>query len=681
MRGFTVALAMIVAFFASESARGIRLPQSAALGAQPRSDNAADAKPAWRALPGAGLGQMGDVCFVDEQRAWMTTSDGSLLKSADGGKTWNTVPVQRGDDAWSPLLIRLQKRSNGTCYGWAVSGSGHIYHTPDGETWSRQASPFSNVKHRIGCLDVLDEKHAWVSGYGLNWRTKDGGTTWEHLSPKLQEDKTLPPAFSGDEEHRLIHFRDENHGTAVFLTPHSSAGWGTRITSDGGKTWKTQTKEFPWKAEFRLTVVRSGRTLRVYTDGGTLIYGHGNLPIHDELTAQLLARETTSDGDPILPSWDRHYSIVSSNMFAAVEMVGEYLKSLRISHDRGQNWSRRYLSSGPTALYFSDRNHGCVIGGAGRVSRTTDGGDTWSTQFLPTDNHFRSVCFADAKTGWIGGQAQAPEAGAGSTSKSSPNAPVWHTDDGGRTWKRIAQIDPGQQDIVREEIRRLMFVSRLEGWAVTHGLTSKPHPYSNGATPLEYGRILHTLDGGRTWKQVYYGTPLINIAHRGKRMCAVGYGCVVSNDGKTWKNVGSGTLLGVAFVDRDKEIAETEVIAVGESGTYARSTNGGLDWKLEKRDALQRNHLDVVTFTGPQTGWIAGFAAPGRNSGLFKTTDGGKSWSTAEIVWPGRFENVIRHHFRWLDLSAVDATHAWGIGGAYGQPVIFRLDAARPKTR
>lgn len=45
-----------------------------------------------------------------------------------------------------------------------------LYHISDGERWRRQTSPIANVKHRIGCLDILDEKHAWVSGYGSKGR-------------------------------------------------------------------------------------------------------------------------------------------------------------------------------------------------------------------------------------------------------------------------------------------------------------------------------------------------------------------------------------------------------------------------------------------------------------------------------------------------------------------------------
>ena len=111
-------------------------------------------KVVWRPLPGVGLGQIIDVCFVDEKRAWMAMNKGSLLKSTDGGMTWRTVKLPRADDAWNALQIRFLKRKDGTCFGWAVSTTGRIYHTADGVKWARQ-TPHRLSRHsrRKPCLD------------------------------------------------------------------------------------------------------------------------------------------------------------------------------------------------------------------------------------------------------------------------------------------------------------------------------------------------------------------------------------------------------------------------------------------------------------------------------------------------------------------------------------------------
>ena len=636
---------------------------------------AKEEKTGWRALPGVGLGPIANVCFVDEKRAWMGMSDGSLLKTIDGGATWRTVELPRADDSWSHLQVRVLKRRDGSCFGWAITSTGRIYHTADGVKWTSQTPPLANVKHRIGWLNILDENHAKISGPGLNWSTADGGQTWQHLSPALTKNKTLPRWFSREEALRLVHFRDKNNGTALVV--YDIAGWGVRTTSDGGKTWQAQKKRFPYKTTPVLTVFRSGRALRVYTDGGVLIYGDGDIPLDDGALARLLSRTSTTYGRKINPNQTRRYSVVSGNVIAAHEPIwghGHWLRCLHISNNGGAQWSRRFLTAIPSALHFPDQQNGWAVGPLGRVIQTSDGGATWLHRLLPTDADFNAVYFLNAKIGWVGGGF---DGHARYGEKLTGKACIWQTTDGGKSWRRLVQIENGRKEAHShpETVNRLLFKNRREGWAVTHGSTKKPHPEINGATPTEYGRILHTLDGGRTWKQVYYGFPLKHIARRGDRWCVAGYGIAISSDGKKWKNVALHTIsFAVAFADRDN------VIAVGEAGGYAQSANGGSDWTLSKPKILQETHMDAIGFAGPNVGWIGG-SAKEHHDGLFTTSNGGKTWQAAKVAWPSNFGPARRFAFDWKDISVADARHAWAIGSSYGRPIIFQFKTAGMKSQ
>ena len=95
---------------------------------------------------------------------------GRILRSADSGQTWTTLP--------SPTRVTLTGISFADDqHGWIVGHDGTILHTADGgSTWTQQ---LNNPK--LSFLDVLalDAKRVWASGsFGTFYSTTNGGTTW-----------------------------------------------------------------------------------------------------------------------------------------------------------------------------------------------------------------------------------------------------------------------------------------------------------------------------------------------------------------------------------------------------------------------------------------------------------------------------------------------------------------------
>jgi photosystem II stability/assembly factor-like uncharacterized protein len=55
------------------------------------------------------------------------------------------------------------------------------------------------------------------------------------------------------------------------------------------------------------------------------------------------------------------------------------------------------------AIAWADETTAFVVGSAGTILRTTDGGDTWTRQESGTTHALHSVSFADANTGTVVG--------------------------------------------------------------------------------------------------------------------------------------------------------------------------------------------------------------------------------------------------------------------------------------
>ncbi|HEX8558565.1 MAG TPA: YCF48-related protein [Pyrinomonadaceae bacterium] len=140
----------------------------------------------WEAAGRPTTDTLRDVFFGDAETGWLVcqrpdfgpSQEGEplsyLLKTADGGATWTRVEVTKGADA----NLRLTGvRFAGAAHGWAYGEMGALFATRDGgATWTRQSAP---TRHLLLGANFLDERTGWLAGGGLTiLKTADGGESW-----------------------------------------------------------------------------------------------------------------------------------------------------------------------------------------------------------------------------------------------------------------------------------------------------------------------------------------------------------------------------------------------------------------------------------------------------------------------------------------------------------------------
>lgn len=223
------------------------------------------------------------VSAVDNRVVWASGTEGTVVRTVDGGKTWSTSKVEgnldfRGihalDDKTAWILSsgtgdksRIYKTDDGgehwnlqftnpdaqgffdaitffdsergIVLGDPVDGRFAILTTNDGgKTWSRQTGPAALVNEGAfaasnSCLIVKAKRTAWFATGGARvLRSDDGGRTWTVASTPIRHDSANAGIFS-------LAFSDDKHGVAVggdYLKPNDDNA-NVAITSDGGRTW------------------------------------------------------------------------------------------------------------------------------------------------------------------------------------------------------------------------------------------------------------------------------------------------------------------------------------------------------------------------------------------------------------------------------------------------------------
>jgi photosystem II stability/assembly factor-like uncharacterized protein len=263
-----------------------------------------------------------DVEFVEDMHGWIVGQDGTILHSADGGKTW--APQNSGTKLNLFALDFVSPRE-----GWIVGDRAVYLHTVDGgATWTlgkiistAGLTPDEALLVQEPVLyDVqfLDEDSGWIVGeIGNIFHTSDGGRSWnaqqESLVGEVFFDVLDLPTFFG------VNFSDANNGIVAGLEGRVAR------TSDGGKNWQ-------WE-KFELGV-----------------------PIVDPLFGTFQFPDTTA------------WSVGAAGEVVRQTSPGAVWKRASLGMEV-RTWLRK--------IHFLDRDNGWIVGGFGTILHTTDGGETW----------------------------------------------------------------------------------------------------------------------------------------------------------------------------------------------------------------------------------------------------------------------------------------------------------------
>ncbi len=450
-----------------------------------------------------------------EGHLFATTSNGQILRSMDAGHSWEVVYTS------SYYYSRLSGITFKGNTGYAQGSNTLLKSDDGGATWFKLYIP--NGFSDAGIFFFNDKEGYIGTSSGQISFTEDGGRTWEtRLTGSWNEFRKLF-FLSKDVGYAIVGwgdlFKTVDGGRSWSEIDLSAAGWNPRVqdlwfTNDKNgfmaleyKLYKTSTGGNNW-IEVPNVYVSDVTRIKFFNENLGFLYGSGILS------------KTTNGGstwDQILPniplgqtvgiaqSSDKFF-IANKNYYYSYETA----RSFAVSSDEGATWS--------TLNYFADANiyridfslddTGIVIGEYG-IFKTEDNGMTWNqkTSDLTSvaDMHFidkNTVILVSGGNIYKSTDGGATTRNVLTTEQGEHYFPagrlysfpgnilftvswyaIYRSDDLGETWEMVS-TNPGYYT------QGMYFISSSIGYRVEL-----------------FGSVEKSIDGGKTWVEIYTRDP------------------------------------------------------------------------------------------------------------------------------------------------------------------------------
>jgi len=475
-----------------------------------------DAGISFKALAPACDSPIESLSFPSAQTGYLLRANGSVLKTSDGGATFDFAgPVTQTATGGAADIFFTDDNT-----GFAVTGDA-VYRTSDGgNTWFQRTTstqalhgvyfPSPSVGYAVGASNTV-------------LKTTDGGETWD-AKPVAD---TVPSS-------ELMSIRCATNSSCVIAT---ESGERVLRTGNGGNSYTA----FSPAAQkiFALSFSNDDTAVAVGEHGTTVLSTNADMgtpsfvPVADQPLADSFNRLRSGTGTLVLAPGD-----------------GGKLAS---STDGGRHWSSVQVptSADLRDAWFVDPNVGFVLDAAGKVQRTTDGGDGWGELPTGTTAKPNALYAPDQSTVLLFGPKGVRRATSGTDPKfdlvESKAAATTTLFDYDRT-DGLALFAYGP--------RKLIVSSDLgASWTKVNGPVKKPDyrrvdflTGNLGFALLESHRLFWTRNGGKSWSELV-GT-------------------------------GSGRGYDISFADsRNGFLAVDRHLGSARSGWVLRTDDGGSTWR------------------------------------------------------------------------------------------------------
>lgn len=522
------------------------------------------------------------VIFTDASLGFMTTADGQILRTSDGGNQWSVVHTTSPENQLNDIHFFNAN------IGFVCGDNGLILKTNNGgNEWSTVTS---GVTAHLKEIEFVSDQKGVILTSSTDYllATIDGGNNWaaSAFNPPL-------------EITQMLSFDFVNETTGYLYGNHSDMMGMIYKTIDGGNTWELSFQAdamYTGKIAFsdpQLGIVLYGSHMYeskiYYTLDGGVNWTPANLPEYSMWT------------DRALFFYDLGTAFVagSKGLIFRTDNHGISWEPLYEKVFKGSIVQVQYVNESTGYITFLNELFGVIFW---EMHKTTDGGLTWqavSTIELfefPPAFHFPDENHGYIVSGWS-------------------IAMLWKTDDGGSTWQTVGIADSFTPMEVKFFNSQMGFVAGQN-------------------------KVYKTNNAGENWQNVYTGfdnyfrilyQSAIDIVIIGE------YSLIFSNDGgSSWteRGISNATPVTDAFMKDDGKI----FIAFGEAIYW--SDDQGINWNQAELNSANPVEFKSIFFSSPDVGYAAG---SGPYETMLKTIDGGFIWDPVEVPATSSLTSIWFH--------------------------------------
>jgi photosystem II stability/assembly factor-like uncharacterized protein len=318
----------------------------------------------------------------------------SLAGASSGGYAWQLTPT--GSTASSRGLSAVSER-----VAWVSTDAGTVLRTTDGGASWQSVGPPSAAGLLIRDVETFDEDTALVLSIGFTpdafriYRTTNGGQTW---TPVFQN--TEPTAF-----YDCMAFFDRHRGLA--LSDPINGRFRIIATSDGGQTWRIVNADMPPALPAEFAFSASGQCITT-AGGRDAWFGTGGDAVSRVFHTGDRGQTWTVATTPIQSALSGGISALAfRDPLHGIAVGGDFdptvpsLDTVALTDDGGATWQLN--TSAPDELregvqWVTGRD--AIIVGPGGSDVSTDAGRTWRSF---DQGNFHTVDCAGGHACWASG--------------------------------------------------------------------------------------------------------------------------------------------------------------------------------------------------------------------------------------------------------------------------------------
>ncbi|MFK7925352.1 MAG: YCF48-related protein [Bacteroidia bacterium] len=546
----------------------------------------------------------------DSSTIIMVGDAGTILKSKDGGNTWQKQESGTEQDLYAISIF-------GPNCVFAVGTDGTIIRSKDcGQTWDNLDSGRKDTLRGVSVLS--NQRIIAVGDTGTVLKSIDGGNSWSY-EPAVGFNSNLNDVFFPIGGNGFGGFVGDSSSFSAGPPIYTSADSGITFTPFGGGAPTLTGKSLnslwipkgdPNKAVF---VGQKGVILNTF-DGGfnwlspqsSTVKAIKGITFFDDQNgfaygAEGLLLRTRDCGSTwsIVPSPEQRDLLTMSFPKDSTGLFGGGLGLILRTPDGGASFEpiQTGFSDDLTDITFLDDSFGIAVGRFGTILRTTNGGEEWAKIPPVTFDPIESVTAFGGKM-WLAGGVF------GSFGR------IYQSSDSGQSWFP-------QPVFAQRKIFDIHFADSLKGYAV--GLA---------------GAIYQSFDGGSIWTPQ---TPITNkwlldvtSTKDGSTYIVGGEGSIFKSTdlGTNWSPLSSGTqewLTSVSFLD------DSTGMACGNHGVILRTKDAGQNWEDVSPPNIAFDFTQISMFQGLKTANKTdedsiGVTAVGYGGTIMYSPDFGDSW-------------------------------------------------------